>query len=119
MPEGKQEALYFFASFVPLLFIHEQVLLDKHASSLESAEDTGRRKVLTVFSVLRGIVMFLTMGAGAVYAILALVEEELAYQFGSARILLVGSLVRVDPRLKIRGKLVLSGAFKKKEEESA
>lgn len=67
-----------------------QVLLSKHSALLKAAEDSGRNdKVLSTRSVLRGSLAWLVMGACAVYALVSVVEEELAYQFGTARVTLV------------------------------
>lgn len=75
----------------------KQVLLEKHASVLQAAEHTGRHKVVTALAVLRGAVGWILMGAGSLYALLAVVEEELAYHFGCTRVVLVGALVRLLP----------------------
>lgn len=84
-------------SRIRFFFCVKQVLLEKHASVLQVAEHTGRRKVVTALAVLRGAVGWILMGAGTAYALLAVVEEELAYHFGCTRVVLVGALVRLLP----------------------
>lgn len=72
-----------------------QVLLSKHSALLKTAEDSGRNaRVLSTRSLLRGSLAWLVMGACALYALVSVVEEELAYQFGTARVTLVITQVR-------------------------
>ncbi|CAM9090944.1 unnamed protein product [Ectocarpus sp. 4 AP-2014] len=68
-----------------------QVLLSKNSAVLEAAEHHEGRKsrIITTRSVVRGSVTWLVMAAFAVYALVSVVEEELAFQFGTARVTLV------------------------------
>lgn len=68
------------------------MLLSKHSALLTAAEDDSRRndaRVLSTKSLLRGSLAWLVMGACAVYALVAVVDEELAFQYGTARVTLV------------------------------
>ncbi|CAN0067393.1 unnamed protein product, partial [Ectocarpus sp. 8 AP-2014] len=68
-----------------------KVLLSKNSAILEAAEHQEGRKsrIITTRSVVRGAVTWLVMAAFAVYALVSVVEEELAFQFGTARVTLV------------------------------
>lgn len=77
------------------------MLLEKHAAVLQAAEHSGQRKVVTALAVLKGAVEWTLIGAGAAYALFAVVEEELAYHFGCTRVVLVGALVRLSLALLV------------------
>lgn len=47
-------------------------------------------------TAIRGLVLWLLMGAAAAYALMAVVEEELALHFGSSRVLLATAQVILD-----------------------
>lgn len=83
----------FAASYSPLAVRVQlyQVLLSKNSALLEAAEyqDGGKARIITTRGVVRGSVTWLVMAAFAVYALVSVVEEELAFQFGAARVTLV------------------------------
>lgn len=57
---------------------------------MEAAQEAAlRRRGLPPLVVAKGIVLWALMGAAAGYAVIAVVEEELAYHFGISRVALV------------------------------
>ena len=71
------------------------MLLSKHSALLRAAEHSGRNdRVVATRGLLTGSLAWLVMGACAVYALVSVVDEELAYQFGTARVTLVITQVR-------------------------
>lgn len=89
---------FFFSTLTSCSFFYYEVLLEKKSSALlDAAERIGRRrrhtKVVSTLTVLKGLLLWLPMGAGAIYALLSVVEEELAFHFGGARVGLAAALV--------------------------
>lgn len=77
------------------------MLLSKHSALLRAAEEFGRKeRVVTARNAVTGSLAWLVMGACAVYALVSVVEEELAFQFGTARVTLVITQVSFMSRIK-------------------
>ena len=85
----------------------EQVLLEKHSALLEAAQETGRERVVTPLQAVKGLVAYLAMAAGALYALCAAVDEELAYHLGTDRVALVAAQVCAKTTFSLLSSLLL------------
>lgn len=85
-----------------MVLLLRQVLRDRHAALLRAAEQDGGGSSggLTIAMMLRGLLVCVLMGAASAYVLVALVEEELAFHLGSARVAL--AVAQVPPMFSPR-----------------